>query len=110
LRDAGESRRCAAAQRAQQDRLDLIVLVVPRHEVLRAATALHFAQPRVPRAACFRLRRVGTQLQLRQFKRQTVTHRQVSYHLSNVRTFHLHPMIRVRSDELQVEASGGTEQ
>ncbi len=51
LRDAGESRRSAAAQCAQHDRLDLIVLVVRGHEVCRAATALHFAQPGVPRAA-----------------------------------------------------------
>ena len=67
-----QPRRSAAAQRAQHDRLDLIIFVMRGHDVLRAAAALHVAQPGVARAARCCFGRVRTQSQLGRFERKSV--------------------------------------
>jgi len=79
----------------------LIVAVMGRDEIGGAQAVLHLAQPRVPRAPCGGLRRIGAEAQLAQLERQTVLRREFPYHLSNFPTFHLNPVIHMRHDERQ---------
>ena len=70
--DAGETGGRAAAQRAQQDGFDLIILVMGSDDVFRAAALLNLTQPRVARVPRVGLRRVTPQILLDSFEREAV--------------------------------------
>src|SRR5689334_19250161 len=66
--DAGQTRRSTASQYAEQDRLDLIVRVMRRHDVPGVQPLLGVSQPRVARLAGFGFRRVGAEVKLSQLE------------------------------------------
>jgi len=100
-RHPGQPREPAPLEQAQQNRLDLIVTVMPGDEIARRVAAAHFAEPGVARAACGGLRCGWTEVELAQLERHAESSRQPAYHLSHLAAFHLNAVIRVRHHERQ---------
>ena len=87
-RDTGETGGRAAAQRAQHDGFDLIVLVMRRDDVLRPAAPLHLAQPAVARTPGSRLAGIRAELEFGELEGQPVFFGERSDRPSN------HPTVR----------------
>jgi hypothetical protein len=104
--DSGEPRRRAALEEAEQNRLHLVVAVVRGHEVARAVTSLHLAEPRVARAAGDRLRGIRPEAQLADLERQLVPLRQLSHRPGDRPAVRSNAVIDVRDDQREAELRG----
>src|SRR5213080_56702 len=71
-------RRRAPFQEPEQNRLHLIVPVMPCHQVAGTVTSLHLAQPSVAGPSGDGLRSIGTEAQLTDLERQLVALRQLA--------------------------------
>lgn len=95
-------------QRAQHDRLDLIVLVMRSDEVLRATTFLEIAEPRVACATCFGFRCLRAEMQLDALEWQAVVLRERSNCLADRPSGRRDSVIHVRNRKIQPELTGDT--
>ena len=106
--NAGESRRRAAAQCAQEDGFDLIVLVMRGHDVLRAAALLQRTQPRVARTPRLDLGGVRSQMQRGRLARQPMVCREFADRLPDSLRARVNPMVHMRNHKIQLQVFAST--
>ncbi len=109
-RDPRESGRRAAAQRAQHDGLDLIILVMRGDEIGRAQAVLHVTEPRVTRTPRSGFSRVGSETQLDGLEWQFVFLGQLSDRPADRPSGRLNPVIDMRHNKGQFHLRGHTVQ
>ena len=96
-----ETRDAAPAQRAPENRFDLVVLLMRGDEVARATPLLDFAQPAVARPPRDGLRGARSKPELDGVERQPISSRQPTHPLSHVPAPRLDLMIGMRNNEVQ---------
>src|SRR5439155_21726759 len=101
--DPGEPGWSAAAEQAQDDRFDLVVLVMSGHEVAGAATTLDVAQPGVSSRPRGRLRRLGAEVELAELELEPVARRELQDGASDRPAVRRDAVIDVRDHEGETE-------